>query len=237
MRFSIIRAVFTLLINNKDLYLCISTDYADYVFKLYSMLKLSSHWLLTLFSGFEGQEVNQDWLPTLLLLRDYNIPTLFTMIKYVIWTNTSSHMIHRTLFMRMTDVLPLSIYLSVCLSVYLSIYLSIYGSVMKSCRVLFICLWSWRWMLRTLAQTPSALWNLNNCQKAPTKHPFMPTLTMFLFVDCWRWKKTKNRTNTGYLNSTLTSTSIKIMLVAAEELFVEWVFISIEMLCYIFQCR
>ncbi|XP_016366289.1 putative protein MSS51 homolog, mitochondrial, partial [Sinocyclocheilus rhinocerous] len=30
--------------------------------------------------GFEGQEVNQDWLATLLLLRDYNIPTLFTMI-------------------------------------------------------------------------------------------------------------------------------------------------------------
>lgn len=217
MRFSIIRAVFTFLINNKDLYLCISTDYADYVFKLYSMLKLSFHWLLTLFSGFEGQEVNQDWLPTLLLLRDYNIPTLFTMIKYVIWTNTSSHMIHRTLFMRMTDVLPLSI------------YLSIYGSVMKSCRVLFICLWSWRWMLRTPAQTPSALWNLNNCQKAPTKHPFMPTLTMFLFVDCWTWKRKKNRTNAGYLNSTLTS--LKIMLVAAEELFVEWVFISTEMLC------
>ncbi|XDV47983.1 hypothetical protein PO909_017509, partial [Leuciscus waleckii] len=31
--------------------------------------------------GFEGQEVNQDWLATLLLLRDYNIPTLFTMIN------------------------------------------------------------------------------------------------------------------------------------------------------------
>lgn len=31
--------------------------------------------------GFDGQEVNQDWLATLLLLRDYNIPTLFTMIS------------------------------------------------------------------------------------------------------------------------------------------------------------
>lgn len=31
--------------------------------------------------GFEGQEVSQDWFPTLLLLRDYNIPTLITMIS------------------------------------------------------------------------------------------------------------------------------------------------------------
>lgn len=62
--------------------MCVSTDLADYTFTLYSML--SSHWLGTLFSGFEGQEVNPDWLLALLLLRDYNIPTLFTMIKYVI---------------------------------------------------------------------------------------------------------------------------------------------------------
>ncbi|XP_051543387.1 putative protein MSS51 homolog, mitochondrial [Myxocyprinus asiaticus] len=31
--------------------------------------------------GFAGQELSEDWLPTLLLLRDYNIPTLFTMIN------------------------------------------------------------------------------------------------------------------------------------------------------------
>ncbi|XP_056593961.1 putative protein MSS51 homolog, mitochondrial [Triplophysa dalaica] len=30
--------------------------------------------------GFDGQEVSEDWLPTLLLLRDFNIPTLFTMV-------------------------------------------------------------------------------------------------------------------------------------------------------------
>ncbi|XP_056306899.1 putative protein MSS51 homolog, mitochondrial [Danio aesculapii] len=58
--------------------------------------------------GFDGQEVSQDWLPTLLLLRDYNVPTLFTMISEAERQNTLHMFMELEMYVKDTGSNPFS---------------------------------------------------------------------------------------------------------------------------------